>query len=131
MRRMVFMAALLATSMVCLGMADGSWLKKVGRADRDRVNPYAANPDAIAIGANLFNNNCAKCHGEKGVGKGSRPSLQSERIKNATDGELAWLLKNGNIYKGMPGWGGLQEQQRWQIVSYIRSLNSEGKVGQQ
>ena len=67
--------------------------------------------------------NCAKCHGENAEGKGSRPSLKSDRIKNATDGEVAWLLKNGNPYKGMPIWAGLPEQERWQIIAYLRSLN--------
>ncbi len=129
--RAFVLTALIAASAACFATADGSWLKKVGQSDRDRVNPYAASPDAIEAGTVLFNNNCAKCHGENGVGKGSRPSLQSERIKDATDGELAWLLKNGNVYKGMPGWGGLPERQRWQIVTYIRSLNSQGKAGQQ
>ncbi len=127
-RALVF-AALIATSAVCFGTADGSWLKKVPQSDRERVNPFAGDADAVRVGANLFQSNCSKCHGENAVGKGSRPSLQSERVKYATDGELAWLLKNGNIYKGMPGWGGLPEQQRWQIVAYVRSLNSQGKAG--
>ena len=117
------LAALIASSMLCFAKADGSWLKKVPQADRNRVNPFAGNRDAAAAGANLFHNNCAKCHGENAEGKGSRPSLRSERVKNASDGELAWLLKNGNVFKGMPRWGGLPEQERWQIIAYIRSLN--------
>ena len=123
------LAVLVTASVVCFGKADGSWLRKVPQSDRTRVNPYAGNAEAVKVGANLFTNNCSKCHGENAEGRGSRPSLQSERVKDATDGELAWLLKNGNIYKGMPGWSGLPEQQRWQIVAYIRSLNSQGKAG--
>ncbi len=115
------MAALAVASALCFAKADGSWLKKVPQADRDRVNPYAGKPDVVAAGENLFRNNCAKCHGEDAGGKGSRPSLKSVRVKNATDGELAWVIKNGQAYKGMPGWGGLPEQRRWQIVAYLRS----------
>jgi cytochrome c oxidase cbb3-type subunit 2 len=122
-RKTVLFAVLVATSITCLG-ADGSWLKRVPQADRKRVNAYAGNPDAVAAGANLFRENCAKCHGEEAEGKGKRPSLKSERIKHATDGEIAWLLKNGNSFKGMPIWGGLPEQERWQIVAYIRSINT-------
>jgi mono/diheme cytochrome c family protein len=110
--------------------ANGAWLKKVPQADRERVNPYAGNADAIAAGKNLFEENCAKCHGAEAEGKGSRPSLKSDRIAHATDGELAWLLKNGNLYKGMPIWASLPEQERWQIIAYVRSLNTvagEGK----
>ncbi len=123
-RILIILAALFATSMLCFAKADGSWLKKVPQADRTRVNPYAGKPDAATAGGSLFHNNCAKCHGEIAEGKGSRPSLRSERIRNASDGEIAWLLKNGNAFKGMPNWSGLPEQERWQIISYIRSLNT-------
>lgn len=115
--------ALLAGATMCFAKADGAWMKKVPQGDRARTNPYAANADSIAAGRNLFLNNCAKCHGENAEGKGTRPSLTSARLRIATDGEIAWLIKNGNLYKGMPSWGGLPEQERWQIVAYLRSLN--------
>jgi mono/diheme cytochrome c family protein len=113
-----------ALSLLGYAKSDGSWLKRVSESDRQRTNPFTGNPEAAAAGRNLFLNNCAKCHGENATGKGSRPSLRSERLQRATDGEIAWILKNGNPYKGMPSWGGLPEQERWQIVAYIRSLNA-------
>jgi len=121
--RILTVAALIAASAFCFAAADGSWLKKVPQADRERVNPFAGQPGAAAAGENLFRNNCAKCHGAEAQGKGSRPSLRSERLAAATDGEIAWIIKNGQMYKGMPSWGGLPEPQRWQIVTYLRSLN--------
>jgi len=117
---------MVGASLLGFAKSDGSWMKKVSAADKARVNPYAGNAEAIAAGRNLFVNNCAKCHGENAQGKGSRPSLRSERIAGATDGEIAWIVKNGNLYKGMPSWGGLPEPERWQIVAYIRSLNAPG-----
>jgi mono/diheme cytochrome c family protein len=131
MKVRILFLPLFATSVICLAFANGSWLKKVPQTDRQRTNPYAGQIEAVTAGGNLFQNNCAKCHGIDASGKGSRPSLKSERIKNATDGELAWLLKNGEPYKGMPGWGGLPEQQRWQLVTYLRSLNASATGGQQ
>ncbi len=118
-------AALLVASTMCFAKMDGAWMKKVPQNDRERVNPYAGNADAIAAGRNLFLNNCAKCHGENAEGKGTRPSLTSARLRIATDGEIAWLIKNGNLYKGMPSWGGLPEQERRQIEAYLRSLNPQ------
>lgn len=123
--RLFGLATLLGVSMMCFAVAEGSWLKKVPQADRERVNPYAGKPDAVQAGENLFRNNCAKCHGANAEGKGSRPSLKSDRLKNATDGDIAWIIKNGQMYKGMPSWGGLPEQERWQIVAYLRSLNPQ------
>lgn len=129
--RMLVPIGLLGLSAVCFAKADGAWLKHVPQADRDRVNPYAGQADAIAAGRNLFVANCAHCHGENAEGKGSRPGLRSARIQNATDGDLAWLLKNGEVFKGMPRWAGLPEQERWQIVAYIRSLNPGTTEGRQ
>jgi mono/diheme cytochrome c family protein len=129
-RRAVLALAAICISTVGFGAANGAWLKKVPQADRERVNPLAGNAEAVAAGKNLFQENCAKCHGADAEGKGSRPSLKSDRIRNASDGELAWLLKNGNPYKGMPIWGSLPEQERWQLVAYVRSLNTGAGAGQ-
>jgi mono/diheme cytochrome c family protein len=122
---------LLLVPVVCLATADGSWLRKVPQAARARTNPYAADRAAVAAGRNLFLNNCAKCHGENAEGKASRPSLKSKRIQMAKDGELAWLIKNGEAFKGMPGWGALPEPERWQIIAYLRSLNTPASGAQE
>lgn len=125
-------AVLLTGSLLCFAKDYSGWLKKVPQTDRARVNPYAGKPGAIAAGGNLYRDNCAKCHGENAEGRGGRPALRSDDVRNATDGELAWMLKNGQMFKGMPSWGGLPEQERWQIVAYLRSLNApESSTGAQ
>ena len=105
-----------------MAAANGAWLKKVPTSDRAMVNPLAAQPEAIAAGSNLYQNNCAQCHGADGSGRGSRPAIRSARIAGATDGDLFWLLKNGQPFRGMPSWAKLPEGQRWQIVAYLRSI---------
>lgn len=107
--------------MACFA-ADGSWLKHVPDADRARVNPFAGQADATAAGQRLFEDHCAKCHGPDALGRGKRPSLRSERVQHATDGEIFWLLKNGNLPKGMPTWAALPEPMRWQIITFVKSL---------
>jgi len=86
------------------------------------MNPYAGKPEAIAAGQIVFEENCAKCHGEDARGRHGRPSLRSEVVRNATDGELAWILRNGYAWKGMPSWSSLPEPERWQVIAYVRSL---------
>ncbi len=127
--RLLILLALSLLSAVCFAKATGAWLQKVPVDDRQRANPFAGQPDSIAAGQNLFEANCSHCHGTNAQGKGSRPCLRSQRIKSATDGDLAWLLKNGEVYKGMPRWSGLPEQERWQIITYIRSLNTPTSEG--
>jgi len=112
----------LAALILCMAAADGSWLKKVPDADRPKVNPYTGSADAAEAGAKLFNDHCSKCHGPDALGRGKKPSLRSDRIQHATDGEIFWLLKNGNLARGMPTWSALPEPSRWQIITYIKSL---------
>ena len=105
---------------------DGEWLRKVPQKDRDRANPLAINPDAPAAGAKIFAEHCAACHGEDAAGKTEgkhiRPNLHADRIKQATPGELFWLLTNGSQKNGMPSWSRLPDAQRWQLVTYLKSL---------
>jgi mono/diheme cytochrome c family protein len=122
MRRILLTVLLTTFSSLLLAEADGSWLEKVPNRDRVRANPYAENSDAVAAGAILFRRNCSSCHGETAHGIGSRPSLHSTRVQTATDGELHWLLTNGNLKRGMPSWSRLPDAQRWQIVRYLHSL---------
>jgi len=35
-----------------------------------------------------------------------------------------WVLKNGSIYQGMPSFAHLPEPQRWEIITFLRSLNA-------
>ncbi|WP_263351423.1 c-type cytochrome [Acidicapsa acidisoli] len=107
------------------GQFDGKWLHRVPDEDRARSNPLAHQPQAAEAGKALFAENCAKCHGADANGRTHpppRPSLRSARIRHATDGELSWMLRNGDPYQGMPSWASLPEQQRWQIIAYLRTL---------
>jgi mono/diheme cytochrome c family protein len=116
-------AALIIVPLLLAGVGDGLWMAKVPEKDRQRQNPMANDSNAIAAGAKLFRQNCSPCHGEDGNGKDNHPNLRSERIRSATAGELEWLLTNGSMKNGMPSWSRLPEPQRWQIVSYLKSLN--------
>jgi len=120
---LVFVPALL------WAQGDGKWLRRVPDEDHARRDPFVGQGAAIAAGRALFSENCAKCHNGDANGRVNpyRPSLRSERIRHATDGDLFWMLKNGNPYKGMPPWASLAETQRWQIIAYLRSLPPQPK----
>jgi mono/diheme cytochrome c family protein len=101
-------------------------LGKAPEKARAKRNPLATDPDAIAAGANLFDQHCTECHGDTGEGSRKGPSLLKEQVQNATPGALFWLLTNGVVRRGMPVWSKLPEPQRWQLVSYIKSLAPAG-----
>jgi cytochrome c oxidase cbb3-type subunit 2 len=105
---------------------DGQWLRRVPAKDRSRPNPFAGDPSAPVAGARIFVEHCAACHGEDAAGKVQgkhiRPNLHSDRVKQATSGELFWLLTNGSLRNGMPSWSRLPDAQRWQLITYLKSL---------
>jgi mono/diheme cytochrome c family protein len=97
-------------------------LAKVPAKAAGRRNPLESDPEAMAAGAKLFELHCAECHGANADGGKKGPSLRAEEVQQATPGTLFWLLTNGVVRKGMPVWSRLPEPQRWQLVSYIKSL---------
>ena len=85
-------------------------------------NPYAGQPAAAAAGSRVYATNCGSCHGIKGRGTGSIPPLSEGPTQSASDGEVFWFITTGAVDKGMPSWASLPARQRWQIVTYLKSL---------
>jgi mono/diheme cytochrome c family protein len=112
----------LGATLLFASAGDGLWITKVPDKARARQNPFDSETAAVAAGSKLFHQNCSSCHGSEATGENKRPNLHSERVRAATPGELEWLLKNGSMKNGMPSWSRLPEQQRWQIVSFLKSL---------
>jgi mono/diheme cytochrome c family protein len=100
---------------------------EIGKAPelaRARRNPLEKDPEAVAAGRILFGQRCAECHGESAEGGKKGPSLRAVEIQNAEPGGIFWILTNGVVRKGMPVWSKLPEPQRWQLVSFIKSLGT-------
>jgi mono/diheme cytochrome c family protein len=97
-------------------------LAHVPEEERGRANPLANDPDASAAGKKLYERQCASCHGVAGENGRKGPGLRGTEIQNATAGELFWVITNGNVRAGMPVWSKLPEPQRWQITTYLKSL---------
>jgi mono/diheme cytochrome c family protein len=95
-----------------------------------RPNPLESDPEAVAAGAKLYAMHCAECHGEMANGTRRAPSLRADPVQHATSGALFWVLTNGVVRRGMPVWSKLPEPQRWQLVSYIKSVSSPMSRGQ-
>ena len=85
-------------------------------------NPYAGDKTAAAAGAKLYATKCITCHGENGKGTGNVPPLVRGPVQSVPDGEIFWFITTGSIDNGMPSWAGLPEKDRWQIVTYVKSL---------
>jgi mono/diheme cytochrome c family protein len=91
--------------------------------DHARANPFSGQPDAVAAGALVYRDHCQQCHQASAQGDGhKRPSLHNQGIRNISDGDLEWFLRQGDLRHGMPSWSSLPQAQRWQLVAYLRSI---------
>ncbi len=85
-------------------------------------NPYEGQSQAAQAGQRLYAKDCLSCHGRTGEGTGNVPSLVDGKLEAATAGEVFWFITKGSKSNGMPPWGSLPAQQRWQIVTYVKSM---------
>jgi mono/diheme cytochrome c family protein len=95
-----------------------------------QANPVKPTPESIAQGKKWYGYDCAMCHGKDGDGKGNVGAdmelkvsdfTNPETLKERTDGELFYVIKNG---KGdMPPEGyRLESTGLWDLINYVRSL---------
>jgi glucose/arabinose dehydrogenase len=91
---------------------------------KELKNPYAGQADAVEAGKTLYARNCLSCHGKTGHGTGNVPSLVDGKLTGIPQGEVFWFVTQGDKDNGMPSWAFLQEDKRWQIVSYVGALAS-------
>jgi mono/diheme cytochrome c family protein len=103
---------------------------------KDKINPLAGDPAAIASGKEAYFALCSQCHGEDGRGEGPdaaglnpRPAdfTDQEQMQENTDGYLLWRISDGGDFDPynslMTAWGTLlSEQEIWELISYLRTL---------
>ena len=93
-----------------------------------KTDPYGT--DASTEGAKTFQASCEICHGPEGHGDGPagqsldpKPKNLAVLQKDASDDFLFWRISEGKPGTAMIPWKGiLTEEQIWQIVSFIRTL---------
>lgn len=92
-------------------------------------NPFKGNAKATAEGKRIYEQMCVLCHGIEGKGNGEagltldkKPAnFLAFKVKKESDGVIFWKITNGKApmaaYEEL-----LTEDQRWQLVNYIREL---------
>jgi mono/diheme cytochrome c family protein len=95
-----------------------------GKTKPELKNPYTGQPKAAKAGRKLFVGKCARCHGRNAEGSASVPALAGETTQSVPEGVIFSYITRGDAGNGMPSWARLPESQRWQIVTYLKSLSS-------
>lgn len=93
-------------------------------------NPVKSSPESLAHAKRWWALDCEMCHGKNGDGKGETAKdmkltladfTDPASLKDHTDGELFYIIKNG--HNDMPAEGPrIKTEEGWDLVNYIRSL---------
>jgi mono/diheme cytochrome c family protein len=94
-------------------------------------------PKLLALGKQIYAQQCAACHGADGRGGGPAAYLLYPKPRNfvaanyrlvstwermPTDQDLFNTITRGMPGSAMPSWGHLPEEQRWALAYYVKSL---------
>lgn len=102
-------------------------------------NPYAGNmsPEILEMGRKKFETYCAVCHGYEGAGDGpvapkmalKPPALVSEKVVGYPDARIFHIITDGQGVMASYAYQLVEENDRWAIVNYVRSLQKLAKGG--
>jgi mono/diheme cytochrome c family protein len=93
------------------------------------ANPVKSDAASLKAGLDLYNKNCAACHGKTGIGDGPKSkglktpvaSFLTAECQKQSDGDLFYKSKTGR--GDMPKYEGkIDDTGIWQCVNVIRSL---------
>jgi mono/diheme cytochrome c family protein len=96
-------------------------------------NPVSDTEENFVAAREHFADHCASCHANDGSGSTEMgrilfpksPDMRASRTQKLSDGELFYIIENGVMLTGMPGWStGTPEGEKasWQLVHFIRRL---------
>ena len=102
-------------------------------------NPFESNSQNYIKGESLFQwtaepNPCKTCHGSTGNGMGMmaqglspmpRNFTCSETMKEISDGQMFWIIRNGSPGTGMPAYKFLSDDEIWRLILYIRHFDKK------
>ena len=129
MKKVLFVVLILAALLLAACGGDGSTaLDTIPAEYAGKTNPLGA--DAATAGADVFKTNCVACHGPQGHGDGPAgaaldpaPKDLVELHKQVGDDYLFWRINSGKAGSAMVSWKGiLTEEQIWQVVAFVRTL---------
>jgi len=96
-----------------------------------QINPVKSTSESLAHARKWWKLDCAMCHGKDGDGKGEVAASMKltvadftnpATLKERTDGELFYIIKNG--HQDMPPEGDrIKPEEGWDLVNYVRSLS--------
>ncbi len=124
-----------ATRLGILLLCATAWSAAAERLPRDQArkldNPLDASPEVLRQGRRTYLRLCQYCHGPKGKAQ-ANPDFEAPSLLEpdtwrfgSSDGETFVSIRDGAGH-AMPAFGSkASEEQIWQLVHYVRSLQPE------
>ena len=84
--------------------------------------------ESIANGQRLYNQLCLNCHGETGAGEGALigTSINNQHfLSTFSNSDIKSMIENGRVAAMMPAYLELKEEEKEDLVSFIRSWQSK------
>ncbi len=94
---------------------------------------YPLVPPDVENGKAIYQEKCAACHGESGLGDGPQaiqlpnppsPLSAPEVWQNSTPAQWYQVVTQGRLDRFMPPFGSLSDRQRWDVVAYLYTLST-------
>ncbi len=111
-------------------LLEGGMRHSVARRSQSIPVPVLDDPRKIALGAAVFRDNCAQCHGAPGVaqhdlGKSMQPvpGPLIDVSRRWQPAQLYYITRHGIKMSGMPAWEfHLSEAELWGVVAFMQAL---------
>lgn len=109
--------------------AQVKWVTPASQTHKE--NPFTNSQEAITNGQKTYASLCVACHGKIGRGDGvaaaglnPKPAdFTTKEFQNQSDAAIFWKLSTGRgVMAGYEGM--LSEKERWEVVSYLKSLET-------
>ena len=101
------------------------------------TNPIYPDQNSVSAGRDLYQKNCASCHGINGVppqGLNLSPyplDLTVHVPQHPADGQIFDFISKGFPGTAMRAWGegegSLSDEEMWHIVNFLRTLSEQDK----
>lgn len=137
--RMLIVMGTLAGTLIATGPTFASSDEAVPPDYAGKVMPagWPGDPKVLAVGKEIYEGklkpevNCAMCHGNDGkptrLGKGAPDLSNLAEDSKQSDSHWFWRISEKKSGTMMPGYKDkLTEEQRWQVIAYLRALTQSG-----
>lgn len=121
------------TNQICAHIVAGTLLFLIGSLAAGQNSTFHNAPANTKLEKTLPGPNVSSGNGSisttlRGLPRTDRRGLWEHSLfgvrKGASDGEIFWYITKGDVNNGMPSWASLPEEERWQIINYLRVLGA-------